>query len=200
MLIVDLMNYKTTLSDTLAVTDDVLPLPASKKQVLLDKLAKGGDYTYLTVCDGIEREIVKVTNHLGVLGYERGQDGTTAVAFAKGSKVAFNFNSPTLIRTYICETPCCDDPCQKPAKVVGQTAYTVIVNQLFSTTFVFDGTTPLSPAIQNIPSWLQIIAQNTHFMTLSGTPLVPGTHTLSVAVANSKPSVDLKTITILVTA
>lgn len=198
MLKTNLMGFKSLLINNLTTLQTNLPIEAKDYNTLLNILENNNDYTYLVLCDGQNQEIVKATNTQGVITLTRAQDGSTLSAFAKGSIVKFSFASPSLIKEYICQTPCCDDVCQKNVVIIGNDSYSSKVNQPFTTTFVFDGTTPLAPSISNLPNWLSIVSQSTNYITVAGVPLVTGTSSFAVAVANSKPSVAVKNITITI--
>lgn len=97
----------TNLSLTQTLPRTATQLPVELSPTLRDLLA-GGAFTYMTISNAVDIEVVKVYLFDGKLLMERGIDGTEPTAFPKGSCVD---TRPTWagISELICTLDCCDD-------------------------------------------------------------------------------------------
>ncbi|ETD67173.1 hypothetical protein V757_11630 [Pelistega indica] len=100
---VTVTGFSTTLNTTLTRYDKQLPIEITP--MLRNKL-KGGAFTFMTISNHVDSEVVKVFLFDNKLLIERGQDDTEATAFPKGSCINAN---PTWagIKELICTLDCC---------------------------------------------------------------------------------------------
>lgn len=103
---VPITGLNAVLDSTLGRLDKQLPIalsPSIKKQL------KGGTFTYLTISNHVDTEVVKAYLFDDKLLIERGQDGTEATAFPKGSCVTSQVTYAG-IKELICTLDCCEQP------------------------------------------------------------------------------------------
>lgn len=102
---VPITGVNTTLESKLGRLDKQLPIPLTPTQ---RKLLAGGAFTFLTISNDVDMEVVKAYLFDDKLLIERGQDGTDATAFPAGSCVT---SQPTWagIKELICTLDCCED-------------------------------------------------------------------------------------------
>lgn len=131
--------WRAYLTGILAPTDTLLPVTAASEEALCAALGST-DYTYLSLRDGVNVELVKATCVGGAIEIERAQGGTQAHAFAKGSCAAFEITDEGL-RAMICETNC---DCDKVKLAAGETWGEVAEGIAWQHTMYFTGTQPLT--------------------------------------------------------
>lgn len=99
-------GYFSKLNHILETTDRTLPV--EDNQSLFNRLSADGDWTTLLIQDTVGYEVVKVVNHRGTLGIDRGLSGTMSKRFPIGSCVVFS-PSDELLKAMACETDCCEN-------------------------------------------------------------------------------------------
>lgn len=174
-------GFQTTLTDRLLVGDTDLPLSASDTAALSLLLADGG-YVFLTVQDQVGAEIIKVSGACGALSAERGQDGTTALNFPRGSCVAFRV-TPAVVKDLVCNTQCCEIDCCTDVTVAGSELPSGVVGVAYSATMVFSGTLPIQIAVSGVPVWMTA-AVGPNYVKFTGTPVVVQTVSIGAAATN----------------
>ncbi|ETD72778.1 hypothetical protein V757_02230 [Pelistega indica] len=102
---VAITGFRTHLNSTLARFDKQLPIDISPT---LKESLKTANFTFMTIRNQVDTEVVKVYLFDNKVLIERGQDGTKATAFPKGSCVDAD---PTWagIKELICSYECCED-------------------------------------------------------------------------------------------
>lgn len=95
------VNTVVKLSDI----DTDAPIADDKLAVLLSSVPVGA-HTYLSICDGVNTEIVKASNVYGKIVFERGQELTSAHTFPVGSVIE-HVMTPSAIREIVCQMDCC---------------------------------------------------------------------------------------------
>lgn len=97
----ELAGYSQKITLKLEASDNTMTL---KDDTLSDLLEDNGDYTYLTIYDGVNREVVKAYKDAGEVLIQRGQNGTTASTFPPGACAKFEINS-AWIEDFVCQLP-----------------------------------------------------------------------------------------------
>lgn len=98
------MDFSVNITEKLADIDTDLPIADNHYAKLSRDL--GGGYTFLSICDGVNTEIVKVSANGGKLFIERALENTEAHTFPVGSVVEYTL-TPTAVRDIICQMDCC---------------------------------------------------------------------------------------------
>ena len=123
----------------MALTDTILPVNSASTTALCQALGSE-DYTYLSIRDGVNVEIVKATCVAEMIEIERAQGGTAAFTFAKGSCAAVEVTEEGL-QALVCETNC---DCEKVKLAAGETWGEVAEGVAWQHTMFFTGTQPLT--------------------------------------------------------
>lgn len=101
MTIKELAGYSQKLTGKLESDAISLPLDTTS---LLAALPEVGDYTYLTLDDGVSMEVVKVYNDANEILIERGQGGTSSSSFPIGTCMKFRITG-VWIEDFVCSMP-----------------------------------------------------------------------------------------------
>lgn len=178
--------FYANLSDTLTENDSYLPLNARDMARLVALLGEDGEFTYLTVMDGLFKEYVKAELKAGIVILTRAVD-SEAHKFPRGSCVLFE-NSLPVTKWLICNYECCTGDCEvEPVAAQGTVAPTAEVGKEWQGTVVFSGALPVQFGITGMPSWMTAkTAGGT--VVLSGVPVAPGSCTVGVAASNDRGS------------
>lgn len=104
---VSFVGFISSITDTLGDTETDLPIHEQHLAALKTKLGKAG-YTFLYIKDGLNTEIVKVSNVAGDIVITRGLEETTTHTFPKGSVVYWEL-TPTAVADIVCQMPCCPE-------------------------------------------------------------------------------------------
>ena len=193
------VEFTASLSDRLDKGDRSLPLNTTDEN-RLKAAVPDGDYTYLVIRDPTGAEIVKVENTCGTLLVTRGQDGTTARNFPRGSCIRYE-TTPAIVKDLICNYDCCADqecPCD-PVAAAGITLPAVRAGAAFNGSAVFTGDVPMTIAVDGAPSWMDV-SIGANYVTMSGTATGVGTFNISVAATNCDGMVAVQQATLTVTS
>lgn len=178
--------------------DRYLPISAADLARLTAELGED-DSAYLTLRDPVGAEIVKVTNTCGGLVVDRGQDGTAALNFPRGSCIRWEM-TPAEVRELICTHDCCEGGCPcEPVAAAGFTLPAARVGVPWYGACVFTGDTPMELAVTGLPSWATVTVGANH-VGVRGTPTGAGTFTVSVAATNCSGAVAVQAGDIIVGA
>lgn len=192
------VEFTASLSARLDKADRQLPLSLSDEN-RLKAAVPDGDHTYLVIRDPLGAEIVMVENACGTLLVTRGQDGTEARNFPRGSCIRYEM-TPAMVKDLICTYDCCDGecPCEAVA-AAGITLPSVASGYPWNGSAVFTGDTPMTIAVQGAPSWVQVEV-GPNFVSFSGVASGSGSFTIAVAAANCDGQVAVQSGTLTVTA
>lgn len=100
-MIKELTGYSQVLTSKLDKADIVLPVGGD---YLIEALPEAGDYTYLTIDDGVNIEVVRVYNDAGEILVQRGYGDSNPTSFPAGSCVSFKING-AWIADFVCSLP-----------------------------------------------------------------------------------------------
>lgn len=100
-MIKELTGYSQTLKSRLDAKAVTLPVEG---EYLLDALPEVDDFTYLTIDDGVNIEVVRAYNDAGEILIERGYGDSDPSSFPAGSCVKFKINGDW-IRDFVCSLP-----------------------------------------------------------------------------------------------
>jgi hypothetical protein len=186
--------FTVTLNTRLDKADRLLPLTVND-EASLKAAIPDGDYTYLVVRDHTGAEIVKVENTCDTLLVTRGEDGTEARNFPRGSCVRFEM-VPAVVKDLICNYDCCEDECPCVAAApAGISLPGFMVGMPWTGSAVFTGDTPMTIGVTGVPTWATVEV-GANFVTFTGLPTVTGTHVISVAATNCDGSIAIQTGTL----
>ena len=104
---IQIVDFVSNLIDKFTDTDTDLPIYEEHLSKLRNRLSVSG-YTYLTISDGTNLEIIKVQSANGYLSVVRGLEQTTPHTFPKGSVVKWAMTS-SAVRDIVCQMDCCPD-------------------------------------------------------------------------------------------
>lgn len=176
--------FYATLTGKLMDTDQFLNLNPNSMMQLMSQMEEG-DYTYLTISDRLNTEIVKATKTCfeGGVMIERGQGDTEPRHFPFGSCVTFEVTTP-VVKDLICNYECCDGPCVcEGVAGAGITMPTGIVGVPYTGTAIFTGDTPMTLTAKGFPAWAEIFI-GANYIRVSGVPNAVGTYEVGVAATN----------------
>ena len=178
------------LNDVLLTDDKYLPLCQSDNNKLL-ALIPDGESMYLTIQDNLYTEWVLVENQCGTLVLHRGEGGSTARKFPRGSCVFFETSLP-LIKWLICNYDCCADGDCTCTGVEEERAIlpTALVNNEWEGRILFNGSLPINIAVDGMPSWMSAEYMG-DTLRLYGTPTATGTFIISVSASNCSGSTTI---------
>lgn len=176
--------FYANLNDTMAESDVYLPLNAKDMAKLIAILGEDGEFTYLTVMDGLFKEYVKAELTAGTVVLTRAVD-SEAHKFPRGSCVLFE-NSIPVTKWLICNYECCAGDCEVEAvKSLGFSAPDAVAGQPWKGTALFSGGLPMTFGVTGMPSWMTAEFVD-NAVVLSGTPTATGSHTIAVAASNDR--------------
>ena len=112
---------------------------------------------------------------------ERGQGGTPAHTFPKGSCVKFEV-TPPVVKDLVCQTDCCEAACE-PVSSTGATLPAGKVGVTYEGFVVFAGSTPMKISVGPVPSWMSV-AIGPNYARLFGRPNVAGISVIAVSASN----------------
>ena len=182
--------FNAALLQRLDKADRALPLSTSDEDRLKAAL-KENDHTWLTIRDEVSTEIVRVTNTCGGLVLDRGEDGTEARNFPKGSCVRWEM-TPAVVKDLICTHNCCDDECPCDAVAAAGFALPNATHGVpWQGSAIFTGSTPMELAVAGAPSWMRV-EKGANFIAFYGTPTAAGEYTLAVAATNCAGSTAIQ--------
>lgn len=174
--------FSASLNARLDKADRTLPLNKADSDRLMAAMEED-DYAYLVIRDPVGAEIVKVTNTCGGLLVDRGQDGTDAMNFPKGSCVRHEM-TPAVVKDLICNYNCCEGDCPcDPVESAGITLPAAKVGVAWNGNAVFTGDTPMELSATGVPAWATITL-GANYIAFSGTPTGAGSFNISVAGTN----------------
>ena len=189
-MLVNLIFFSASLNQRLDKADRVLPLSATDNARLRDAMATD-DYTYLVIRDPVGAEVIRVTKTCGELVIDRGEDGSDAMNFPRGSCVRWEM-VPAVVKDLICTHDCCEGECPcEPVETAGITLPAGVVGVPWHGVAIFTGDTPMELAVAGAPAWATITAF-ANYVTITGTPTGSATHVISVAATNCNGSVAVQ--------
>lgn len=100
-MIKELTGYSQVLTDKLDSNSITLPVD---NEYLLAALPEVGDFTYLTIDDGMNIEVVRAYNDAGEILIQRGYGDSNPTSFPAGSCVSFKING-AWIADFVCSLP-----------------------------------------------------------------------------------------------
>ncbi len=183
----------TLLTSPMTAGQTSLPVSSDIQAKLILALGATG-YTWLTVVDDLNIEVVKVELVSGALFLTR---GNPAYVFPVGACALWEVTDESVqdrVCNPVCELiPAC--PCAPPME--GATAIPNGMRELpWEGAFNFLGTAPLTLTIVAAPAWVTYTV-GSNFVKYSGTPSVAGVYSLSVKATNACGTVTVtKEITI----
>jgi hypothetical protein len=163
--------------------DELVPLlPANRLSQLAGVLGSGGQ-TYLTFhAPGLGCEIVKATYAYGVLTLERGQDGTAARPWPKGSCLEWTLTGQA-VKEIVQETIFCEPECQAASIVAGGMLPNGSAGVSWTHVVQLGGTPPFTVGQFSVPAWMTASVDGGE-IRLSGTPPAAGAYDVTVQIKN----------------
>lgn len=178
-----LKNVSVSLNDFIEADDLYLPLTAGDL-AKIKAVVPDGEQIYLVIEDNLYKENVLATNDSGTITIERGV-ASSARKFPRGSCVSFQVTVP-VVQWLICNYECCASDCPvEQVAASGVVSPAATVGKPWAGSAVFSGDLPMKFGIVGLPSWCEA-AWSGNSVTLSGTPNVAGTWTVSVSATNDK--------------
>ena len=176
MSFIGLDGIRTTLSADLSATATELPL--SDASTLCATIGTGNT-SKLEITDGTFTEIVKVTGCAsGSPVVERGQEGTTAHAFVKGSCVRYVLTTSTVCELISVGGCAASASCTALKVVAGKTLPAAVGGLAYSHVIAWEGTAPFTVTVLQKPAWMTITPTGSttgNAAVFSGTPVAPTT-------------------------
>lgn len=174
--------FTATLNNKLPKDGRSLPLTSHDMDILKGLLPEDS-YTFLTLREPTGTEIVKATHTCGGIVIDRGEDGTDARTFPRGSCVRFEM-TPAVVKEMICTVDCCDGECPcVPVESAGITLRSGRVGVPWSGAAVFTGDVPMSLAVDGAPPWVEVTIMANH-VTFKGVPTGAGSFNIAVSATN----------------
>lgn len=157
-----------------------------------------GDYTFLTIRDRVNEEIIRVEHVCGTFVINRAQDGTIDSTFPIGSCIMFRV-TPAIVKELICTHNCCEGDCPcEPVASAGYTFPSARVGVAWAGTVVFIGDTPMEISVDGLPSWASV-SVGANYVSISGTPSGAGTFGVAVAATNCSGAVAVQQTQLVIT-
>lgn len=182
--------FSAALNDKLYSDGRALPL-SKKDSDILKALLPEDSYTYLTLREPTGAEIVRAEHTCGGIVIDRGEDGTKARTFPRGTCVRFEM-TPAVVKDMICNIDCCDGDCPcNPVESAGITLPPAKRGVAWSGTAVFTGDTPMSIATAGAPSWVEVKVW-ANYVTFSGVPTGTGSFSIAVTATNCDGAVAIQ--------
>lgn len=98
--------FHAELEKDFKIGNSFLPIDKDARKKLLDALGDG-NFTYLSIHDGLAVEVVKATNVCGRLVLTRGAERTRALSFRCGTPVNFILTMDG-VKKIVCQMESCD--------------------------------------------------------------------------------------------